>query len=402
MQWSSSGPQAPHALTVSSVVGFVRELLENNDTLTDLWVQGEISTYSRSGLGHRYFSLKDERSVLRSVLFRDDMPGVELQAGDRVLVHGRVSIYFPRGELQFVADFVSPEGLGILAAKFEQLKQKLDAEGLFDVARKRPLPRFPLRIGLVTSPHAAAFQDIKNVLSRRWPLATLVLAPSLVQGDKAPGQIVAALRRLAKEPGLDVAIVARGGGSIEDLWAFNDERVARAIFGFPVPVVTGVGHEPDETIADLVADLRAPTPSAAAERSSPDIHQMERAISILLRTMGSAARRGLATSAGDVGRLAAQLQRGAPDIRLQRRDVAAVALAIQANVDRQAAADRARVEQSAARLTTLDPMATLARGFAIVQEAGGRRRVINSSRKVKSGHRLSVSVADGAFWAEVS
>jgi len=402
MQWSTSGPPAPHALAVSVVVGFVKELLDTNEILTDLWVQGEISNYSRSGLGHRYFSLKDERSVLRTVLFKGDMPGMELQEGDRILAHGRVGIYLQRGELQFVSDFVRPEGIGILAARYEQLKQKLEAEGLFDPARKRPLPRFPRRIGVVTSPSAAALQDIKNVLSRRWPLATLVLAPALVQGDQAPPQIVAALRRLAREPGLDLAIVARGGGSMEDLWAFNDERVARAIFGFPVPVVSGVGHETDETIADLVADLRAPTPSAAAERSSPDLIQLERAMTILLRTMASAARGTIATEASQLEGLAARLQRAAPDILDQRRELTTVVLAMQNSLERRCATDRARFENGAARIATLDPMATLARGFAIVQQAGGKHAVVNSSRKVKSGHRLAISVADGAFWAEVS
>jgi len=402
MDWSSSGPPPPHALSVSAVVSFVRELLDSNDILADLWVQGEISNYTRSGLGHRYFSLKDERSILRTVLFRDEMPGMELAEGDRVIAHGHVGIYVQRGELQFVADWVQPEGVGILAAKYAQLKQKLEAEGLFSPARKRPLPRFPRRIGVVTSPNAAALQDIKNVLSRRWPLATLILAPALVQGAQAPPQIVKALRRLGKEPGLDLAIVARGGGSIEDLWAFNDERVARAIYGFPVPVVSGIGHETDETIADLVADLRAPTPSAAAERSSPDLQQLERAMAVLLRTMASAARGCIATEASQVEGVAARLQRGAPNIADQRRELARIVLAMQASLERRCTTDRARFENGAARIATLDPMATLGRGFAIVQQASGKRAVINSSRKVKSGHRLAISVADGAFWAEVS
>src|SRR5487761_1963218 len=258
-----AGLATPHTLSVSAIVSFLKQLIEGSDVLSDIWVQGEISNYSRSSLGHRYFSLKDERSVL----FSRSMPGVELHEGDRVCARGSVGVYLQRGELQFVCTFVRPEGVGILAAKYEELKRRLEEEGLFDPGRKRPLPRFPLRIGVVTSPAGAALQDIRNVLSRRWPLATLILAPALVQGGNAPPQIVAALKSLANEPGLDLAIVARGGGSAEDLWAFNDESVARAIFGFPVPVVSGVGHETDETITDLVADLRAPTPSAAAERS---------------------------------------------------------------------------------------------------------------------------------------
>ena len=285
----------PSALPVSAVVSFLREVLEANEFFSDLWIQGEVSNYSRSQVGHRYFSLKDPQASLRTVLFRDSMPGFQLQDGERILAHGRITIYPQRGELQFVADFVRPEGVGILAAKFEEIRLRLDAEGLFDPARKRPLPRFPRRIGVVTSPTGAALQDIRNVLARRWTLATVLLSPALVQGDQAAGQVTAALRRLAKEPDLDLALVARGGGRAEDLWAFNDERVARAIYGFPVPVVSGVGHETDVTIADLVADLRASTPSAAAERATPDIAQLDRALSAVWRASRSSTWSPMAT-----------------------------------------------------------------------------------------------------------
>ncbi|MBN9495083.1 exodeoxyribonuclease VII large subunit [bacterium] len=232
------------SLTVTQLVSLLREVIENHDFFYDLWLQGEVSNYSKSSLGHRYFSLKDERSVIRCVLFRDELPGLELKVGDHVIAHGRVSVYVQRGELQFIPDFVRPEGVGLLAAQFEQLKLRLEKEGLFDVARKRPLPAYPMRIGVVTSRTGAALQDIKNVLARRWPLARVVFAPAVVQGEQAAPHIVAALRTLARqEPPLDVAILARGGGSMEDLWPFNDERVARAIYGFPAPIVSGVGHE---------------------------------------------------------------------------------------------------------------------------------------------------------------
>jgi exodeoxyribonuclease VII large subunit len=364
-------------------------------------VQGEISNYSRASSGHRYFSLKDQRSVIKSVLFRDEMPGVELNEGDRVLVHGRVSVYVQRGELQFKPDFIRPEGIGMLAARYEELKQRLEAEGLFDIARKRPLPRFPSRIGVVTSPTGAALQDIRKVLSHRWPLASLIIAPALVQGDQAPMQIVAAMRQLARAD-LDVAIVARGGGSMEDLWAFNDERVARAIFGFPVPVVSGVGHQTDETIADLVADLRAATPSAAAERSTPDIVQLSRALVVIERAMCSATRERIVDQAGMVESGVRRLQQAAPDVRGHARDVAALLREMQTGLERRCSADRARFEHVSARITGLDPRATLARGFAIVEKQGKKTTVVNSVRRIKAGDRLSVSVADGAFWTEVS
>lgn len=390
------------ALSVTAVLTILRDVIEGSELFSDLWIGGEVSNASRSAAGHRYFSLKDHGGVLRSVLFARSMPGFLPKDGDRVLAHGRVTIYPQRGELNFVCDFVRPEGVGILAAKYEELKQRLDEEGLFDPARKRPLPRFPTTIGVVTSPTGAALQDIKNVLARRWPLATLILAPAMVQGGQAPGQIVAALRALAQEPGLDLAIVARGGGSIEDLWAFNDESVARAIFGFPVPVVSGVGHETDETIADLVADLRAPTPSAAAERSSPDAVQLTRAFAVLERAMASSAREAIASRAARVDASLRGLQRAAPDVARKAHDVNTLLRELQTGLERRCSADRARFEGLSARIDSLNPMATLQRGFAIVQQAGGKKQVVNGVRKVKPGDRLSVSVTDGAFWAEVS
>lgn len=393
----------PSALTVSAVVSFLREVLESNEFFSDLWIQGEVSNYTRSQVGHRYFSLKDPQAALRTILFRDNMPRFQLKDGERVIAHGRITVYPQRGELQFVADFVRPEGVGILAAKFEELRLRLDAEGLFDPARKRPLPRFPRRIGLVTSPTGAALQDIRNVLTRRWPLATVLLSPALVQGDSAAGQVAAALRRLAKEPDLDLAILARGGGSAEDLWAFNDERVARAIYGFPVPVVSGVGHETDITIADLVADMRAPTPSAAAERAAPDVLQLDRALRTLDRQMASAVRAALAERAGSVETQLRRIRYAAPDPGELAANVRVLLREMQAGLERRCAADRARFENVAARIDSLNPMATLARGFAIVQKEGSAKKpVVNSARKVKPGDRLSVSVADGAFWAEVS
>jgi exodeoxyribonuclease VII large subunit len=389
------------ALPVSAVVNFVREILENNEILTDLWIVGEVSNYTRSQAGHRYFSLKDPASVLRSVLFAGKMPGMQLRDGDRVLVHGYVSIYTQRGELQFVADFVRPEGYGLLNAKLEELKERLGTEGLFEPGRKRPLPRFPQRIGVVTSPTGAALQDIRNVIARRWPIAELVLAPALVQGEQAPMQIVGALRALAAQPDIDLTIVARGGGSIEDLWAFNDERVARAIFGFPVPVVSGVGHETDETIADLVADVRAPTPSAAAMRSTPDVRELWTGLRVLDRQMASAAREAVGAAAAEVEASLGRVRRGSPNLELHAQHVARLLREIESGLERSYSDDRARFEGVAAQMAALNPIATLGRGFAIVETAA-TKKVVNSTRKVKAGDRLAIAVSDGAFWAEVS
>ncbi len=391
----------PQALPVSAVVSFVREVLENNEILTDLWIVGEVSNYTRSQAGHRYFSLKDPGSVLRSVLFASKLPGLQLHDGERVFAHGYVSIYTQRGELQFVCDFIRPEGVGLLNARLEELKARLGAEGLFDPARKRALPRFPGRIGVVTSPTGAALQDIRNVLARRWPLAEVVLAPALVQGDQAAGQVVGALRSLAEEPGLDLAIVARGGGSIEDLWAFNEEHVVRAIFGFPVPVISGVGHETDETLADLVADLRAPTPSAAAMRATPDVHELYRALLVLDRQMASATRAARSEAASNVEAELVRMRHAAPNAPVLARDVTALLHQMENAMDRTCGADRNRIEVTSASMAALNPVATLRRGFAIVEKTE-KKRVVNSVNKVKPGDRLTVSVADGSFWTEVS
>lgn len=389
------------ALTVSAIVSFLREILEANEMFSDLWIVGEVSSFNRSQVGHRYFSLRDPGGVLRSVMFRDTMPGTLLKDGDRVLAHGRLTLYTQRGDLQFVCDFVRPEGVGIMAAKYEQLRLKLETEGLFAPSRKRPLPAFPMHIGVVTSATGAALQDIKNVLARRWPVATLAIATAKVQGDDAPAEIASALRALAREPDLDVAILARGGGSAEDLSAFNSEIVARAIYGFPVPIISGVGHETDETIADMVADLRAPTPSAAAERATPDIAEVRRAVFIIERSIASAARQQAAGAARAVDGAMARVHRAAPDPSHMARDLRDITLAMTTGVERQFATGFAQFEASRAQVETLNPYATLKRGFAIVQHAKSRK-VVDSVRKVKPGERLSVSVADGAFWTEVS
>ncbi|MCL6643701.1 MAG: exodeoxyribonuclease VII large subunit [Dehalococcoidia bacterium] len=389
-------------LPVSAVVSFLREYVEASELLSDLWITGEVSNYSQSQLGHRYFTLRDAKAAIRCVMFRDRMPrGSQLQDGDRIIAHGRITVYVQRGELQFDCDFARPEGVGALAAKLEELRLRLEAEGLFDPARKRPLPRFPMRIGLVTSPGGAALHDVQFVLRKRWPLATLVFAPAMVQGELAPGQVVAALRRLAAEPDLDVILVVRGGGASEDLHAFNDERVARAIYGSPYPVVTGVGHETDVTIADLVADVRAATPSAAAERATPDIVAVRRNLEVLDRAMDSAVRQTAAGLAADVEAAAARLRRSAPRVADLQGAVRELAQGMEGCIERQLQRERGRFETMAARLAALDPMATLRRGFAIVQREGGRQPVVSSVRGVRAGDRLRVAVSDGAFWTEV-
>ena len=262
-------------LTVSQAVSYLRELLESDLVLGDVWISGEVSGPRTQPSGHTYFVLKDASTQLRSVLFRAAQLRQRrlvdyLTQGSQVIVHGRLTVYEARGELQIVVDFVQPAGVGLHHAQYERLRLQLEEEGLFDAARKRPLPLFPRRIGVVTSPAGAVFHDICNILRRRWPLAEVVLAPTPVQGQEAPIGVVTAIESLNLLGDVDVIIVARGGGSVEELWAFNEEPVARAVFGSLVPIVSAVGHETDYTICDYVADLRAPTPSAAAELVAPD------------------------------------------------------------------------------------------------------------------------------------
>jgi exodeoxyribonuclease VII large subunit len=391
----------PEAYTVSDLTRYIRELLEVDYRLQDVWVQGEVSNLSRPGSGHVYFSLKDSGAQIRCVMWRNaaQQQSIALKEGDAIVAHGRVSVYEPQGNYQLYVDTVqSAGGVGDLYRQFELLKAKLQAEGLFDPDRKRPLPALPRRIGLVTSPTGAAVRDMLNVLSRRWPLLEVVLAPTQVQGDSAPPQIVAALRRLYTRPDLDAIIVARGGGSIEDLWAFNDERVARTIAESPVPVVSGVGHETDFTIADFVADVRAPTPSAAAELISPsrdDVLLTIDAYAARLREVTvdrlREARSALATSVRSLMHFSPQARLSLAGERLE-----SLGEALRAALEHHIALWRERLEGASAQLGALGPQAVLNRGYALVRQAR-TGRIVRSVKQVKIGDTLRVRVSDGEF-----
>ncbi|MBI2912858.1 MAG: exodeoxyribonuclease VII large subunit, partial [Chloroflexi bacterium] len=327
--------------------------------------------------------------------------GAPLENGDLVLAHGNVSFYEARGDLQLVVDFVQPAGVGARAAEIERLKEKLEAEGLFDPARKRPLPRFPRRIGVVTSPAGAAFHDICHVVGRRWPLAEVGLAPTVVQGPGAAAGICEALRQLNEEDGVDVLIVARGGGAMEELWPFNEEIVARAVYGSRVPVVTGVGHETDYTIADFVADVRAPTPSAAAETVVPDRAEVSRrvegiALALLTWTSGR-----VNQGRSELERSSHRLRAALPDPSRETERVAALLRHAHSAVARTLEQRLERLSGFGLQLRSLDPRATLARGYAVVQLREDKQAII-SVRQVKGRDRLNVHVKDGHFPAEVS
>src|SRR5256714_7743190 len=313
----------PRIYPVGELAAYLRELLENDEELHDCWVAGEVSNASQAGSGHYYFTIKDQDSQLRCVLFRNDAmwQTVLPENGAAMVAHGYVSVYEATGNLQFYVDMLQAEGKGALFMAFERLKAMMDAQGLFAEDRKRALPEMPRRIGIVTSPQAAALQDILNVLGRRYPLADVVLSPTQVQGESAPRQIataITALNLLEGDEAVDVIIVARGGGSLEELWAFNEEVVARAVFASRGPVVSGVGHETDTTIIDYVADLRAPTPSAAAELVAPDIAELASAITQLHENLDAAMARRIMDARFGLDGLQQRLVQQSPAARLGR------------------------------------------------------------------------------------
>jgi exodeoxyribonuclease VII large subunit len=394
----------PSFYTVTQITRYIKERFETDLRLQDLWVEGEISNWKRSSAGHCYLTLKDAGAAIRAVIWRSIAERLPFapRDGQAVLAHGHVSVYEPQGQYQLYVDMVQPVGLGALYLQFQALKERLASEGLFDEARKRPLPAFPATIGVVTSPTGAALRDVRNVLSRRWPLVRVLLAPTLVQGDDAPPQIVAALRALYRRDDVDLILVTRGGGSIEDLWAFNDERVARTIAESPVPVISGVGHEVDFTIADFVADRRAPTPSAAAEVAVPDqvdvrgqLVALRAALEQNVRQRVDDARRQLDLQRGTLARLF-------PRARLEqdRQRVDDLMRRVDQARQHRLILKREQLSGLKQRLRGLNPFATLERGYAIVRRQDGQ--VVRRVAQAPPGESIEVRVSDGAFAARVS
>jgi exodeoxyribonuclease VII large subunit len=386
------------AYTVSQVATYLKDLLENDPSLSDLWVRGEVSNHVRAGSGHHYFTLRDAEGAMRCVQFRPARGAEFLQDGAEVLAHGRVSIYTVRGDLQFYVDMVKPEGVGALQQAFEALRRQLDSEGLFSVARKRELPPFPKRIGVVTSPTGAVIQDITNVLQRRYPLVELILAATAVQGDAAAPGIVEAIGALNLDPGIDVIIVARGGGSLEDLWAFNEEIVARAIFGSEIPVVSGVGHETDVTITDLVADVRAPTPSAAAEIVVPDRRELAAAVAGFANRLSDRASRQTTDHRMRLEQAVDRLAFLAPETRHPGQRVDELLRAAGQALGQSLAIHRERLRSLELQLSALDPSAILSRGYAVVRGENGS--IISSVTDLAPGDSFELALMNGEVSAE--
>jgi exodeoxyribonuclease VII large subunit len=435
-------------LTVSELNATIRDLLENQ--LQTVWVEGEISNARVWNTGHLYFTLKDGASQIKAVMFRSAVRYLKFKAEDglQVVARGKISVYDPKGEYQILCEHLEPKGLGSLQQAFEQLKKKLAAEGLFEQARKRAVPALPRRIGLVTSIDGAALRDMVRVLRRRYPNAHLVISPTRVQGEGAGREVAHAIRKVARIEAVDVIIVARGGGSLEDLWAFNEEVLARAIVASPVPVISGVGHETDFTICDFVADLRAPTPSAAAElvvRRKDEffahidrlgeqldaamhhrLRRMETRLHVLEARPGYAGYEGrLAVRGRHVSELASALRqrisqgvaRRARRHELLRRSLdqfdprhrlAAIRTRLVSRDGQLLAAARRRLNVAhtrlgamAARLDGLSPLAVLGRGYSVTWDAS-RTRIIRDASALTPGDGVSVTLERGAFDATVT
>ena len=436
------------AISVSELNRQARRLVESG--LPRLWVEGEVSNLSRPASGHVYFSLKDSSAQLRCAWFRQRQrgPTIHLKNGDNMLIFGKVSIYEARGDYQMIVERVEDAGEGELRRRFEALKKKLQAEGLFDEDQKQPVPAMPRRIGVITSPSGAAVRDILTVLKRRFPLVPVVIYPAAVQGDAAAGEIVSAINSAVIRDECDVLIIGRGVGSLEDMWPFNEESVARAIAGCPIPTISAVGHEVDFTIADFVADLRAPTPSGAAEIVVPDQAEWMRTVNAAGNRLVALSRRYLEASAQRLDWVSRRLAQSSPaatverqsqrlqnlqqvltgamrhDLAKRRNDIERVrsrllqqspALRVQSNVARlqsleqrmnHAAGAEISVRQNRLRIAaralhSVSPLATLERGYAIVTD-GASGKVLTEAHRVEAGTNISARLSDGVIDAVVT
>ena len=398
MQPTLFSAQSAPQWTVSKLTFYIRKLLEEDETLQDVWVQGEISNLSRPASGHIYFTLKDSSAALKCVMWRTSAVrlGVALQDGKAVEVHGKIGVYEVSGQYQLYADQIRPVGEGALYQEFMRLKAMLEAEGLFAAERKRPIPMFPQQIGIVTSATGAALRDMLNTLQRRLPLVQVLLAPSPVQGIEAPPALVKAIQSLVlRSP--DVIILARGGGSIEDLWAFNDERVVRAVAEAEVPVICGVGHETDFTLCDFAADVRAPTPTAAAELATQiTVQDLAASVSNLQSRINRSVIETINGQKSVLADLLAQMKYVSPGRRIlsERQHVDELARRAYSSLLHHVQLQAAHVKGMQRRLEALNPSAVLARGYAVVTRKDDGSIV---SRVSQAKAEMKVRVSDGEF-----
>ena len=392
---------APSAMTVAELNEFIKNIFDSNRALSSVTVKGEISNFTYHRSGHLYFSLKDSDSQIKSVMFRSSAVRLKFmpENGMKVIAHGSVSVYARDGSYQFYVNSLQPDGVGALYLAYEQLKAKLESEGLFSEEFKREIPKFPEKIGVITSPTGAAVRDIINVCARRYPLAKIYLYPSLVQGDGAEENLIKALDYFNKSHLVDTIIIGRGGGSIEDLWAFNGERLARKIHETQIPVISAVGHETDFTICDFVADLRAPTPSAAAELAVPDIRELymmlagaEERVSLALVRLAERKREKFLS-------LSERLSESSREISAQRREnLNELSKKLENNASSIIKDKKNAFKIFAEKLNALSPLATLSRGYAIPE---GKKGVIKSVEDVSVDEALTLRLKDGVLKGRV-
>ncbi|MEI2617169.1 MAG: exodeoxyribonuclease VII large subunit [Thermomicrobiales bacterium] len=393
-------------LTVAEATAYLKDLIEFDPVLTDVWIRGEVTTMTRSAAGHVYFNLSADEIQISCVLFRGTQRSVLAmpRVGEEVLAHGRITIYEARGQYQLMVDNVAPVGVGVLQLQFEETRRRLEAEGLFNVERKRPIPKMPATIGVVTSAQGAVWHDIQNVVTRRFPIVELILAPSIVQGPDAPAELTRSLRALDDTNRCDVIIIGRGGGSAEDLAAFNDEGLARAIFTTRAPVVSAVGHETDTCITDLVADLRAPTPSAAAELCVPDSAEIVVRLGFALTQAQSSVREVIRADREQVQRGLTATHHRSPmrSIDRARQQVDNTIGDAHRIVPRLLSAFRREVASLDTTAALLDPRSIMRRGYAIVstRTAGEERRVTTASGAIEAA-QVEIAFQDGRARATV-
>lgn len=392
-------------VSVGQLNRYVRMILERDEKLAQIYISGEISNFTHHyQSGHMYMSLKDETAVVKAVMFRGHASKLVFKPenGMKVIVRARVSLYETGGTFQIYIEEMQPDGVGALQIAFEQLKKKLEAEGLFDDSRKKPLPPYPTRVGVITSPTGAAVRDIFNVLGRRFPLARVVFCPVLVQGEGAAASVADAIERFNAMGAADVLIVGRGGGSIEDLWAFNEEEVARAVAASAIPVISAVGHETDFTICDFVADLRAPTPSAAAELAVPDGHRLMVAVDTVRGRLLTGCRARIDALTRDLQRIKDKRCLSAPQYYTEEQAMRLDMLTRRfASAAKQSlgTADR-RLASTASKLDALSPLKVLGRGYAIGYTADGQ--VLDSISRTKVGDAVSLRLTDGVVQCSVN
>lgn len=390
--------------SVSQINEYIRMTLESSAPLQSVFIRGEISNFKNQySTGHLYFSLKDGEGMIKAVMFRGYAQKLKFipRDGDKVVLHGKISVYVSRGEYQIYVDDMQPDGIGALALAFERLKEKLASEGLFDAAHKKAIPTSPEKVGVITSASGAAIHDILNVSGRRAPNVEIVIYPAIVQGENAPRSLIGGIRYFNNESPVDVIIIGRGGGSIEDLWGFNDEGLAREIFASSIPVVSAVGHETDFTISDFVSDLRAPTPSAAAEIVFPNNLETIRRFKAIKETCESAMQKKIASSRLKMSLYSSNLEKKSPIYKLRDRTMKVSMLAERLEVLSAKKLDGKRAEMKfyAARLSAQNPMAVLSRGYTFVESYD--KRIISSADELSRGESIELVFSDGRAVATV-